>query len=296
MPSLIKNECKCFDFKEFKDKFDEILLITDHRIKIRCLRLIQKAIITNVDENHIKDVLSEIVRQTQGQFNEGDVNEWSEIFQKALTVKRILREKMLSLSVMRDLLNEVEKYGKKYSFYWIQRGIAAQKDGEFDLADHYFREGIRIRPMSYQAHHAMAKNLMERAVEQAEKGELVYASFYMDEGIHEMKNIIDNPAYSRGYKYSLHALIDMSIKYSNISRRDMELEEVQYIKEKIMIMNNKEMDSYIMIGIKKYVSYCQNHDFKGICEPIIMRHYENISDIKEATEDDYLIENLDWDE
>lgn len=76
----------------------------------------------------------------------------------------------------------------------------------------------------------------------------------------------------------------------------MELEEVQYIKEKIMIMNNKEMDSYIMIGIKKYVSYCQNHDFKGICEPIIMRHYENISDIKEATEDDYLIENLDWDE
>ena len=51
-----------------------------------------------------------------------------------------------------------------------------------------------------------------------------------------------------------------------------------------------------MIGIKKYVSYCQNHDFKGICEPIIMRHYENISDIKEATEDDYLIENLDWDE
>ena len=296
LPSLIKNECKCFDFKEFKDKFDEILLITDHRIKIRCLRLIQKAIITNVDENHIKDVLSEIVRQTQGQFNEGDVNEWSEIFQKALTVKRILREKMLSLSVMRDLLNEVEKYGNKYSFYWIQRGIAAQKDGEFDLADHYFREGIRIRPMSYQAHHAMAKNLMERAVEQAEKGELVYASFYMDEGIHEMKNIIDNPAYSRGYKYSLHALIDMSIKYSNISRRDMELEEVQYIKEKIMIMNNKEMDSYIMIGIKKYVSYCQNHDFKGICEPIIMRHYENISDIKEATEDDYLIENLDWDE
>ena len=67
--------------------------------------MIQKAIITNVDENHIKDVLSEIVRQTQGQFNEGDVNEWSEIFQKALTVKRILREKMLSLSVMRDLLN-----------------------------------------------------------------------------------------------------------------------------------------------------------------------------------------------
>ena len=98
-----------------------------------------KAIITNVDEKDIRDVLNEIVRQTQGQFNEGDVNEWSEIFQKALTVKRILKEKILSLSTMRDLLNEVEKYGEKYSFYWIQRGIAAQNDNEFDLADHYFR-------------------------------------------------------------------------------------------------------------------------------------------------------------
>ncbi len=40
---------------------------------------------------------------------------------------------------------------------------------EFDLADHYFREGIRIKPNSYQAHHALAKNLMERALEQVEK-------------------------------------------------------------------------------------------------------------------------------
>lgn len=296
LPSLIKSERKHFNFKEFRDKFDEILLIADHRIKIRCLRLIQKAILINVDEKDIRDVLSEIVRQTQGQFNEGDVNEWSEIFQKALTVKRILKEKILSLSTMRDLLNEVEKYGEKYSFYWIQRGIAAQKDNEFDLADHYFREGIRIRPTSYQAHHAMAKNLMERAVEQAEKGDFSYAPYYMDEGTQEMKKIIDNPAYSRGYKYSLHALIDMSIKYSDISRKDMGLEEAQYIQEKIMIMQKKEMDSYIIAAIKKYVLYCQCHGFDNICEPIIMKHYENIHDIKEATEEDYLIENLDWEE
>ncbi len=49
---------------------------------------------------------------------------------------------------------------------------------------------------------------MERAVEQVENGDFSYAPYYMDEGIKEMKSIIDNPAYSRGYKYSLHALID----------------------------------------------------------------------------------------
>lgn len=295
-PSLIKSERKHFNFKEFKSKFDEILLIEDHRIKIRCLRLIQKALITNIDEDDIKNVLSEIVRQTQGQFSEGDINEWSEIFQKSLTVKRILKENILSLSALRDLLNEVEKYGEKYSFYWIQRGIAAQKENEFDLADHYFREGIRIRPMSYQAHHAMAKNLMEKAVEQVENGNSSYAPYYMSEGIREMKEIIDNSAYSRGYKYSLHALIDMSIKYSDVSGKVMESDEIQYIKEKIMRMTNKELDSCIIAGIKKYVLYCQNHGYDRICHPIIMKHYESIPDIKDVAEEEYLIENLDWGE
>ena len=53
---------------------------------------------------------------------------------------------------------------------------------------------------------------------QGSKGEKYTADapYYMEEGSNEMKKIIDNLAYSRGYKYSLHALIDMSIKYFNM--------------------------------------------------------------------------------
>lgn len=242
----------------------------------------------------IKEILCEIVRQTQGQFNEGDVNEWSEIFQKALTVKRILREKLLSLKLIRQLLNEVEKYSERYSFYWIQRGIAAQKDLEFDLADHYFREGIKIRPNSYQAHHAMAKNLMERAVEQAEKGDFSYAPHYMDEGLKEMRNIIDSPAYSRGYKYSLHAFIDMSIKYSGITNTDICDDDMLYIQEKVMSLPKNEIDTFITGGIKKYIQYCQEKVCENYCQPIIAKHYDCIPNIQRATEEDYMVENLDW--
>lgn len=137
---------------------------------------------------------------------------------------------------------------------------------------------------------------MERAVEQAERGDISYAPYYMDLGINEMKKIIDNPAYSRGYKYSLHALIDMSIKYLNISEKNMEMNEAQYIQEKIIAIPKKEMDSYILSGIKQYISYCQDHGYEEICELIIIRHYEDISFMKEATEEDYLVENLDWEE
>lgn len=294
LPTLIKSERTRFDFNQFQKEFDEILLISDHRTKIRCLRLIQKAIIANVEEKEIKDILGEIVRQTYGQFNEGDVNEWSEIFQKALTVKRILKEKLLNLKAIKELLDAVKKYSEKYSFYWIQRGIAAQKDKEFDLADHYFREGIRIRPTSYQAHHAMAKNLMERAVEQAEKGDFSYAPHYMDEGLKEMRNIIDNPAYSRGYKYSLHAFIDMNIKYCSMAGKKISVDDMQYMQDKIMCLPKNEMDTYIVGVIKQYIQYCQDNKCGKYCEPILSKHFDYVPDIQNATEEDYLVENLDW--
>ena len=109
----------------------------------------------------------------------------------------------------------------------------------------------------------------------------------MEEGSNEMKKIIDNLAYSRGYKYSLHALIDMSIKYFNILEKNMKFRDAQYIQERILGIPEKEIDSYIVSGINKFVFYCQRHGYEKICESIIMKHYENISS-KEATEEDYL--------
>jgi len=294
LPTLLKNERNKFNYFAFVNKFDEFLVISENRIKVRCLRLLQNTIIGTENELDIKEILTEVVRQTAGQFNEGDINEWSEIFQKSLTVKRLLKENILSASAIRQLLNEVERYGKKYSFYWIQRGIAAQKERDFDLADHYFNEGIRIRPNSYQAHHAMAKNLMERAIQQVEAGDSSYAPYYMDEGMKEMRDIIENPAYSRGYKYSLHALIDMSIKYFDIINKRIEADMIGYMKEKILGLPRNKIDSYIVNAISKYINYCQKHNYIQYSALIISKHYDKLISDMNTTEEDYLTENLDW--
>ena len=280
--TLLKNERTKFDYRVFVNKFEEILVVEQNRIKVRCLRLIQNTVIHGTSEEDIKDILSEVVRQTAGQFNEGDINEWTEIFQRALTVKRILREKLLSISTIRELLNAVEKYGKKYSFFWIQRGIAAQKDEDFDLADHYFREGVRIRPNSYQAQHAMAKNLMERAIEQIENGYDSYASYYMNEGLNDIRSIIDKPAYSRGYKY-----------YDTIGKK-IDRDDIEYIKDRILELPKNELDSYIISAIEQYIVYCQKYNYKKCSEAIIEKHYDKMVNVLSVTEDDYLIENLDW--
>ena len=61
-----------------------------------------------------------------------------------------------------------------------------------------------------------------------------------------------------------------------------------------MYLPKNEIDTYIVGGIKQYIRYCQNNGYEKYCEPIILQHYDYISDIKSATKEDYLVENLDW--
>ena len=116
----------------------------------------------------------------------------------------------------------------------------------------------------------------------------------MDEGKGEIKKIIDDPAYSRGYKYSLHALIDMSIKYSNQSGIKIDVEDIKYMSEKILDLSQDDVDSYIIDLIKKYINYCDMNGMNKYCQKIINKHFEKLSDIKLGEAKDYLTENLDW--
>ena len=135
---------------------------------------------------------------------------------------------------------------------------------------------------------------MERAIEQIKNGDTSYAPYYMDEGRGEIKKIIDDPAYSRGYKYSLHALIDMSIKYSNQSGIKIDVEDIKYMSEKILDLSQDDVDSYIIDLIKKYINYCDMNGMNKYCPKIINKHFEKLSDIKLGEAKDYLTENLDW--
>lgn len=292
-PSLLKQEEFNFDFKRFNSSFGEIILIEDNRIKLRCLRLIQHAIDFHSNKLPIKDILVDIVRETSGRFNEGDTNESCEIFQKSLSVKRLIKKDIMSYEDINQLLNEVRPYSAQYSYYWIQRGIIAQKCKDFDLADNYFREAIKINSKSYQARHALAKNLMERAIEQYEKGNTSTSPHYLSEGKNEMKKIIDNDAFSRGFRYSVHTYIDMLMKYHNLTKIRLSYEEADYIQDKIICILEKENDKYMNTAIQGFVDYCCSNDMGRYCNKILnwRRHGAKYSSI--IKEEDYYVENLD---
>lgn len=292
LPYLLITYKNSFNFKEFQRRYEEIIIIENNRIRIRCLRLIQKVVTSELTQKDKKDILRQVVQQTTGQFKEGETNEWSEIFQRALSVKRILAEKILELDTICDLLDSIEKEGECYSYYWIQRGLAIQKKKAYELADNYFREAIRIWDKSYQARHALAKNLMERGINEYKEEKISYASYYMAEGKDEMKKIMEDVAYSRGYRYSLHAYIDMVIKYHSVTNTVMSEEDACYIEEKIINMPSLELDSYICDIIDLFIEYCKEKGLEKSVERIMYKKWADLVKIK-ATLEQYMVENLD---
>jgi len=156
LPGLLPALERKFNYKKFKKEYEEILIIENHRVKVRCMRLIQKVVKLELENKEYIELLRQVVMQVTGQFREGDTNEWSELFQKALLVKRLLSEKILNIHDILELLQMLEDDCKMYSYYWIQRGIAEQKVSNYEKADNYFRKAIFINKKSYQAHHALA--------------------------------------------------------------------------------------------------------------------------------------------
>lgn len=293
-PVLLKKDKNKFHFNKFRKSFDEILMIEEHRIKLRCLRLVENVLVSEMRKEETCDILMEVVKQASGRFSENEMNEWYEIFQKVLSVKTLLKENILPLETVRELLNTVEKQGEKYSYYWIQRGIVAEKGKAYDLADNYFRKAIAINPVSYQANHALAKNLMERAISAVECGEISYASHYMEEGKNEIKKIMGNPAFSRGYKYSIHAYIDMLLKYLNVTGTEMSDDDIAFIQTSIVEMDKNSADTCVKEAIGTFMDYIYKYKPEKKENDAVRAYYGELVQAKYASEQAYSIENLDF--
>lgn len=288
-PQLLIEYRRYFNIRKFLEDYEEIVLLDGIYLKLRCQRLIQNILMQGLSNRERKEIIVAVVKQVTGQFNEGDINEWSEIYQKVLSVKALLSESIMDVSSIQEVLNEIEGTSKGYSYYWIQRGLAAQRKLEYDLAENYFRAAIRVRNQSYQAHHALAKNLMERSLDLLEKGD-GYAPYYMSEGEKEIKAIIENPAFSRGLIYSLHTYMDMKMKYCKKTGTILSNDAIEYMVNHIIAIPRDTMDNYMKVIIDEFIRHVISNGMEKAIQLLLLHDFGQLQD---GCEDEYKIENLD---
>jgi hypothetical protein len=168
---------------------------------------------------------------------------------------------------MYELLGSLENKCDKLSYYWVQYGLAAQLIGKYDAAQNHFFNASRIQPRSYQVLHASAKNYMERGIVDYSKN---IRSNNFEYGKTKMKDLIVNPDYHElGYTYSLHAYIDMLIKFSYSTKSLLLEEDLLFIQNHLkdfFIQENK--DIWIKKVTNQFIEYCETNGLRQYCEGI----------------------------
>ena len=205
---FITNIHKKIQIKELKIQFGDLLYFTEENrfLKVRCSNLMESVVVSKLSYEKIINYILQNVYYLQGLFNEKIENIYSDYFH-ILVKENFLHKKLgIPYELLRQYYNEIENKFKDISYYWMQRAILEQHDKHFEEAEIFINNAKKIRPDSYQAQHALAKNRMERALKELEDGSSYSVVAYLfEEGETGIIDLINNPKYSRSFCYSVHA-------------------------------------------------------------------------------------------
>ena len=247
--SLLQGIHGPIDLDKFKESFNDWLLCENNVIKIRAHRLLRKSITDSLSEDERTEMLYRIVVGTVGQFAEGTYNQYTDLFQSALLFKRLLTSNFLSVESLDSFYINIERFCKDYSFYWVQRGLLKQQLHSFEFAESYLRKALSINPKSYQVKHALAKNDMNRGLEEIKENgnEDTFINGYND-----MEALLNNPSYSKAFSYSAHTLINMQMIYSSIVNKKMDYSRCDML---VSTLCQNRLDDEVLKIVQKYINY-----------------------------------------
>lgn len=261
IPSMLSTFC----FDDFLKTYSDILQVESGYIHVRGSQLLLKSI--DSDSQKFKEALKQLVLQTLGLFSETDKNEYSDIYEKALRIKRIHESRLLDKEQAFQLLACLESTAAaNYSYFWIQYGIATQRADRYDDANNHFLRAQTIRN-SYSVQHALALNKLEKGYFKLCKHHDDAETVFL-QGQQEMENLIATLNSPRTYSYSAHAYINMLLKYYN--KKNVVVPEVtlEKMQNYIMAVLRSPLDSQMNKKINDFISYCNLHDKKQYLEGV----------------------------
>lgn len=258
MPRLVPEKRKDFSLNEFVERFPGIITVSRGRTKLRRQRILHPVMV-DYDTKIIFDLLHEVSLYSVEMFKEGVDNEYSEIFQKALKVRKIIKKSLLPKNELYELLKSIENKCEKLSYFWVQYGIVCQIMSKFEEANNHFLYAKNIRPDSYQVKHALSKNWMERGLYELER-KVRSAEQSFEFGKLEMQSLIKSDYHKDAFLYSVHAYVNSILKFYSLKKELVPEDELKFIEESLQagIKDNRQDIKFKAI-VSKFIEYCKKN-------------------------------------
>lgn len=271
-----------FNAQTFANIFRRIMQIQYDSYRLRYMRYLSNKYSRALTNDEIERVIISVVGLYTNRFEEGEYNEYSSLLYKILNLKSL--EKILPYDIIKKIYAQTEDKCCKYSYYWVQRGLCAQKQSnpDFEEADRFLREARKINPRSYQVDHAIAKNLINRGLDN-----IIQNEAYYQDGISLLIALLDNEKFSRAFGYSLHAFIDSSLKYCESTKTILSEEVCILINNYVEKLNESDIKGLLSNILYRLKLYAKNTGISTELKSVTSKYWKRYS----LTEEDEYLES-----
>lgn len=239
--------------KEFIKKIDAFTKTTfENNLQLRS-GFFTKDIIKSVTLEKVIDHVKEILIAISAQVDDISHSYWNEIH-ASLIKEKILRTHLgLSSQQIRILLYSLRNYYSDNFNYWIQLGIAEQREKDFEKALNHFRQAEALRPNSYMVQNAIGRNFLKQA---NATGNVAIASKYFEEGAKILIELIENREEHQAKAFSTHTYLHEKIIFLDRFKIISTNEDLNKMGDYLKRITDKDPDDIMARHItNKFVSH-----------------------------------------
>lgn len=194
-------------------------------------------ILRSVSVEKIISHLKEILVRISPQVDDKSHTYWNEI-QASLTKEKTLR-KILGLNShqIRHLLYDIRNYYSENFNFWIQLGIAEQREKDFEKALNHFKQAEALRPNSYMVQNAIGRNFMKQA---NSINIFPMAKKYYEEGEKILLNLIENREELQARAFSTHTYLYEKMIFVENFNVSLTSEEISKMGDYLLRISDKD--------------------------------------------------------
>ncbi len=203
-----------YNLYEFKKQFSDYIKLEDGYISLRFVRLFRKIVVNDITENEKVFMIKSLIELLAERIHDRDNTENYLLFQTILKVRHIVYYTRINSQKLILMFNQLEPKCKDLSYYWVQRCIINSNCNKYEDALISIRNAEKARgAKTYQIMHADAKNEMQWGLWCIDnQPSQINEHFIKGKGM--MLELISNKErYKEAYAFSVHAYIDLQIKY-----------------------------------------------------------------------------------
>lgn len=194
-------------------------------------------IINSVKMDKIISHLEEMLILISPQVDDKDHSYWNEMH-ASLTKEKTLRKILgLNSKQVKHLLYGLRHYYSENFNFWIQLGIAEQREKEFEKALNHFRQAEALRPTSYMVQNAIGRNFLKQA--NSIKA-FPIAKKYYDEGESILLNLIENREELQARAFSTHTYLYEKILFIQKFKIHLSNDEIIKMNDYLKRLTDKD--------------------------------------------------------